>query len=120
MNRSPARRSDDFDHALAHELTHAILYMLAPRGVPVWLHEGLTSYFEPKNRDEAIAILKKTGLIPVETFVNGFGWLSGPAVGIVLQNLNRGQSLETSLRLLGVSTADLERDVERLFAQPAR
>lgn len=135
-------RIDDFDHALAHELTHAILYMLAPRGVPVWLHEGLASYFEPKNRDEAIAILKKTGLLPVETFVNGFSRLSGPAVevaylesfvladvlmkrvgtqmGIVLQNLNRGQSLETSLRLLGVSTADLERDVERLFAQPAR
>ena len=36
---------------------------------------------------------------------------AGARMGIVLQNLDRGQTLEQSLDLVGVSLADLEADV---------
>ena len=32
---------------LAHEFTHAVVYSLAPRGVPQWLNEGLAILMEP-------------------------------------------------------------------------
>jgi hypothetical protein len=35
-----------FERVLVHELTHAMITSLAPRGVPTWLHEGLAQYFE--------------------------------------------------------------------------
>jgi tetratricopeptide (TPR) repeat protein len=35
-----------FEHVLTHELTHAMVTALAPRGVPVWLHEGLAQHFD--------------------------------------------------------------------------
>jgi tetratricopeptide (TPR) repeat protein len=36
------------ERVLAHELTHAIVYSIAPRGVPQWLNEGLAQVFEPE------------------------------------------------------------------------
>jgi len=41
-SRAPAL----FEGVLVHELTHAMLASLAPRGVPAWLHEGLAQHFE--------------------------------------------------------------------------
>jgi tetratricopeptide (TPR) repeat protein len=35
------------EKVLAHEFTHALVNSLAPRGVPVWLNEGLAVVFEP-------------------------------------------------------------------------
>jgi Flp pilus assembly protein TadD len=40
--RTPA----SFDHVLTHELAHAMIASLAPRGVPAWLHEGLAQHFD--------------------------------------------------------------------------
>ena len=48
-----SQNMDQFDRVLVHELTHAMIHGVAPRGVPAWLHEGLASYFEP--RDAALA-----------------------------------------------------------------
>jgi peptidase MA superfamily protein/tetratricopeptide repeat protein len=36
----------ELERVLSHELTHAIVYGLAPRGVPQWLNEGLAVLFE--------------------------------------------------------------------------
>lgn len=36
----------DLRRVLTHELTHAIVYSLAPRGVPQWLNEGLAMLME--------------------------------------------------------------------------
>jgi tetratricopeptide (TPR) repeat protein len=36
----------ELDRVLAHELTHALVRSLAPRGVPQWLNEGLAVIFE--------------------------------------------------------------------------
>jgi tetratricopeptide (TPR) repeat protein len=35
-----------FEHVLTHELTHAMVTAVAPRGVPSWLHEGLAQHFD--------------------------------------------------------------------------
>ena len=40
------------DRVLAHELTHAFIYSIAPRGVPQWLNEGLAQMFEPGQKAE--------------------------------------------------------------------
>ena len=36
----------EFERVLAHEFTHAVVRSIAPRGVPVWLDEGLAVQFE--------------------------------------------------------------------------
>jgi hypothetical protein len=36
----------DLRRVLTHELTHAVVYSLAPRGVPQWLNEGLAMLME--------------------------------------------------------------------------
>jgi tetratricopeptide (TPR) repeat protein len=38
----------ELDRVLAHEFTHALVYSIAPRGVPQWLNEGLAQLFEPE------------------------------------------------------------------------
>lgn len=124
-----------FDRVLAHELTHAIIYGLAPRNVPAWLHEGLASYFEPEDATVAAARLKRAriGVIPLEALDGGFGRFNGPQallaytqslvmadvlmqrigprMGIFLQGLDRGQSLEQSLRTFDLSSAQFTSEV---------
>jgi tetratricopeptide (TPR) repeat protein len=36
----------EFERVLAHELTHAFVRSMAPRGVPTWFDEGLAVFFE--------------------------------------------------------------------------
>jgi Peptidase MA superfamily/Tetratricopeptide repeat len=126
-----------FDRVLVHELTHAMISSLAPRGVPAWLHEGLASYFEPEDIASAIRVLRVTGPVPVEMLLEGFSRLSerqaaaayaesllladvlmrraGSRMGIVLQSLDRGQTLQDSLQLVGVGIDDLEADATKRF-----
>jgi tetratricopeptide (TPR) repeat protein len=126
-----------FDRVLAHELTHAMVSSLAPRGVPAWLHEGLASYFEPQDITSAVRVLRVTGPVPVEVLLEGFSGLSerqataayaesllladvlmrraGDRMGIVLQSLDRGQTLQESLLLVGVGIAELEADAMKRF-----
>jgi hypothetical protein len=140
--RGALERVEDFDRVLVHELTHALVHMIAPRGVPAWLHEGLAGYFEPLDPAQAVTVLKKTGFLPLERLMDGFDGLSGPEVavaymqslvvtnaimervgtrmGIVLQGLGRGQSVEIGLRQVGVSMADLEGDLEAVFGPQGR
>ena len=37
---------NELDRVLAHEFTHAVVRLLAPRGVPTWLNEGLATALE--------------------------------------------------------------------------
>ena len=127
----------EFDRVIVHELTHAMIATLAPRRVPPWLHEGLASYFEAQDASPRIAralkILGVTGPVSSDVLFEGFTGLNdrqaaaayseslllanvlmrraGTRMGIVLQNLDRGQTLQQSLDLVGVSLADLEADV---------
>jgi hypothetical protein len=123
----------EFDRVLVHELTHAMVSTLAPVGVPTWLHEGLASYFEPEDLASALRVLRITGPVPVEVLFQRFAGLNerqataayaeslvladvlmrrtGGRMAIVLQSLGRGETLQESLQLIGVSLDDLETDL---------
>jgi hypothetical protein len=119
----------EFDRVLAHELTHAMIATLAPRGVPPWLHEGLAEYFEPQDIASAQRVLRATGPVPPAVLLDRFTGLgdrqaaaayaesllladvlmrkAGTRMGIVLQGLDRGQTLQQSLDLIGINLDDL-------------
>jgi tetratricopeptide (TPR) repeat protein len=66
----------ELERVLSHELTHAIVYGLATRGVPQWLNEGLAVLFERG----AVAIdrtpLADAPLIPLSRLERSFQGLS--------------------------------------------
>jgi len=51
--RNALERPGELERVLAHEFTHALVWSLAPRGVPTWLNEGLAVVFEGENLDWA-------------------------------------------------------------------
>jgi hypothetical protein len=65
-----------FERVLVHELTHAMIATIAPRGVPAWLHEGLAQHFE----GDEVAVARKTvarfGVIPLRYLEGSFSRLS--------------------------------------------
>ena len=120
-----------FQRVLIHELTHAIVTSIAPRGVPAWLHEGLAQHFEGKNPDTArrdlngvtrripLASLENSfaklntadaqlaydeSLLATETIFErpGFGWTR------LLNSLAESNQVERTLFTFGLSYADLE------------
>ncbi|HEY5618253.1 MAG TPA: tetratricopeptide repeat protein [Vicinamibacterales bacterium] len=56
-----ARTPQSFERVLVHELTHAMVAHLAPRGIPAWLHEGLAQHFEGDDPKAAQRRLKAGG-----------------------------------------------------------
>jgi tetratricopeptide (TPR) repeat protein len=131
-----SQNMEQFDRILVHELTHAMIYGVAPRGVPAWLHEGLAAYFE--GRDPALAQRRMQSLgivIPLsqlqETFsrfnaaqaavayeeslfvADALAHLLGPQMAALLQRMGNGQSFDESLGPLGLRAADFEAQVLR-------
>jgi hypothetical protein len=47
--RGALENAAEFERVLRHEFTHALVYSVAPRGVPFWLDEGLAVHFEGSN-----------------------------------------------------------------------
>jgi hypothetical protein len=118
--RLPVRGADsdprELERVIVHEFTHALVQSLAPRGVPMWLHEGLAVMFEPdggawSERELADAPAR----LPLKRLAESFSALSGPearlayaqsaaivralfesggplAVGAVLQDIARGDT----------------------------
>lgn len=132
--RGALANRDEFDRVLTHELAHAMIASLAPRGVPAWLHEGLATYLEPGDVRAAQSRLKAGRMfVPFENLQNGFGRLSerqaqvaydeslvaasvlmerlGPNVSLLLEALGRGQEMAAALAQLGLTPADFERSV---------
>jgi hypothetical protein len=46
--RGALDKPEELERVLSHELTHAMIQAIAPRGVPTWLNEGLAVNFEPR------------------------------------------------------------------------
>jgi len=65
----------ELDRVLAHELTHAIVRGLAPRGVPQWLNEGLAVLFERTGAARE-PVRGDTPLIPLTKLERSFAGLS--------------------------------------------
>jgi tetratricopeptide (TPR) repeat protein len=122
---------EEFDRVLTHELTHAMIAGLAPRGVPAWLHEGLATYLEPSDARAAARRLKSSRFfVPLGRLQNGFGDLSereayvaydeslvaasvlmerlGPNVSLFLESLGRGQDMTAALAQFGFTYGDFE------------
>jgi tetratricopeptide (TPR) repeat protein len=130
------RNMDEFDRVLVHELTHAMIFGLAPVGVPAWLHEGLASYFEA--RDPAAAqkhVQAWGGGVPLSVLQDSFGRfnvaqaalayeeslvaadmlvrLLGNRMAVLLRGMGNGQSFEESLGQLGLPATEFEAQVGR-------
>jgi Tfp pilus assembly protein PilF len=121
----------EFDRILTHELAHAMIAGLAPRGIPAWLHEGLATYLEPGDVRAAVVRLRGAPTVPLASLQQGFGELTaeqalvaydeslvaasvvaerlGPNMSLLLESLGRGQDMVSALAQLGVSVADLDR-----------
>ena len=131
-----SQNMDEFDRILVHELTHAMIHGLAPRGVPAWLHEGLAGYFEPRDAARAERRVQALGVVmPFSQLHDSFGRfnaaqaevaydeslvavdiltrLAGPRMAVLLQGLGSGQSFEQSMALLGLQASDFEAQVIR-------
>jgi tetratricopeptide (TPR) repeat protein len=72
-----AQKPQLFERVLVHELTHAMIAGVAPRGIPVWLHEGLAQYFEGDDPRAALQRLKTVGeLVPLRYLEGSFNNLT--------------------------------------------
>jgi tetratricopeptide (TPR) repeat protein len=134
--RGATREVDRYDRVLIHELTHAIVFQLAPHGVPAWLQEGLASSFE--GRDPAAAerrVQRANSVLPFSAMQESFARFDanlaalaydeslvaadalvrmlGPRTSLLLQSLGRGQSFDDSLGQLGVRGSEFESQLLR-------
>jgi tetratricopeptide (TPR) repeat protein len=123
-----------FDRVLTHELTHAIVHSLAARGVPVWLHEGLAMYFEPRDISAAQKrVAASRVFIPLGELETSFTHLElqeatlaydesllavqavmkriGTKIGVLLQDLGDGQTIDEAVQRFGFTYAALESDI---------
>jgi tetratricopeptide (TPR) repeat protein len=71
-----AQRPRVFERVLVHELAHAMVATIAPRGVPTWLHEGLAQHFEGDDPVPARRRLQKYGVIPLRYLEGSFTHLT--------------------------------------------
>ncbi len=126
-----------FDRVLIHELTHAMVHGLARRNVPVWLHEGLAMYFEGHDAAEAARRLAELRtFVPLSQLQGSFMGLTAPQaavaylesavaarvlvdrlgierIGMLLQALDNGQTLDQAIESHGLTWADFEGTLAR-------
>ena len=68
----------ELERVLTHELAHAMIRAIAPRGVPTWLNEGLAVMFEPQGGQWAADTLSSSsGRIPLDQLAGAFDKFSG-------------------------------------------
>lgn len=95
-----------FERVLTHELTHAMVSALAPRGVPSWIHEGLAQYFDGSSVDDARRRLQAHGRrIPLDQLDGGFGHLT--AAGAVVAYDESLVAVRTILERRDISWTEL-------------
>ncbi len=126
-----------FDRILTHELTHAMLQAISSRNIPVWLHEGLAMYFEGEDLAAAEKRLAAArAFVPLANLEGGYTGLTAPQadlayamsgvatraliariglanIGLMLQELDRGHTVESALPRFGATLADLEADLKK-------
>jgi tetratricopeptide (TPR) repeat protein len=131
-----AQSPELFEHVMTHELAHAVIANIVPRGVPTWLNEGLAQHFDGSDPQAALRRLKSLGRsVPLRNLENGFGHMSAieaqmaydesllavevmadrPGFGWtrLLHRLADGQSFGEAIGNFGFSYADLEAGFSR-------
>ena len=133
-----------FDRILTHELTHAILHAISARNIPAWLNEGLAMYFEgdsPAVSEKRLVAAR--AFIPLAYLQRGYTELTAKQadvaydmsifatnalitrigvanVGTLLQELDRGHTVESALPRYGVTLPDFEAQLAKRIAAPGR
>jgi hypothetical protein len=75
--RGALEHPEELERVLAHELAHAFVHSIAPRGVPTWLNEGIAMFFEPGGAERADRRLTGTPRrLSFERLARQFGTLS--------------------------------------------
>ena len=103
----------ELERVLTHELAHAMVRAIAPRGVPTWLNEGLAVAFEPDGSEWATTLLSKADTrIPLDQLAGSFDNLSGNQARIAY-----AESADAARRLLdeigGAGVVALLQDIAR-------
>jgi hypothetical protein len=127
------RTPSALDRLVTHELVHALIAHVAPRNVPVWLHEGLASVLEsPDHAWIALALRRVTPAHSLEDLAGGFGHLDGqaalvayaesavaanlllerlgPNLGVFLQMVGTGHTVEQALGTMNVDPEGFHRE----------
>jgi hypothetical protein len=67
----------ELERVLGHEFTHALVRSLAPRGIPVWLDEGLAVQFEGSSIAPKQEQVRRAGArVPLARLERSFAGLS--------------------------------------------
>src|SRR6202521_4806719 len=126
-----SQKPELFPRVLTHELTHAMVASIDPRGLPTWLNEGMAQFFDGTDPKAALRRMKTLGRpIPLKNLEGSFMQLSAPdaqvaydesllAVSVLferpgfgwtrlLHRLADGQSFQEAIHSFGFSYADLE------------
>jgi tetratricopeptide (TPR) repeat protein len=128
--RDALEKQAELDRVLAHELTHALIHSIAPRGVPVWLHEGLAVALE---RDEPLVVVGSADEprpgVQLRRLPRSFSNLAGEdaeaayavsgLAGLRLLEMYGGPAVTSLLRDLGEGVdfgAAFEHRMQQLFA----
>lgn len=93
--RGALEQPEELERVLSHELTHAMIQTIAPRGVPLWLNEGLAVAFEPHGREWADAELaRQPARLPFDRLTGSFSSFSGDEARLAYaQSARMAQSL---------------------------
>jgi len=76
--RGALGQPDELDRVLSHELAHAMIQTIAPRGVPLWLNEGLAVTFEPHGAEwAATELARQRRHVPLDQLARSFATFSG-------------------------------------------
>jgi hypothetical protein len=102
-----------FERVLVHELTHAMIARIAPRGVPTWLHEGLAQHFEGDDAAAARRRVAKIGVIPLQYLEGGFSRLTAAQASlaydqslVIVEQLFRRPGMDWSGLFRALSESD--------------
>jgi tetratricopeptide (TPR) repeat protein len=105
----------ELERVIVHEFTHALVQTLTPRGVPMWLHEGLAVMFEPNGDAWIDEQLSRTSTrLPLERLAGSFGDLSwddariayAQSAGIVRALFESGDPLTVGAVLQDIARGD--------------
>jgi tetratricopeptide (TPR) repeat protein len=131
-----SQKPELFARVLTHELAHAVVASIAPRGVPAWLNEGLAQYFDGTDPQAARRRMRTLGRpTPLKNLERSFGQMSATdaqvaydesllAVSVMLDRpgfgwtrllhrLADGQSFDEAIDSFGFSYSDLEASFAR-------
>jgi tetratricopeptide (TPR) repeat protein len=135
--KNASQNLPEFDRVLTHELTHAMLKVVAPRNLPAWLNEGLAMRFEGLDAAALERRLARARLfVPLAALQTSFIRLTAGQAAVayaesafavsallerigpgrlapLFEDLAGGQTIEQAIQRFGFTFAAFESDLAR-------